>query len=271
MINPKISVIITTYNRPDALKAVLRAFSNQTLKDFEVIVADDGSRLETIRTVLDLQRDLNYSLHHIWQADQGFRAATIRNKAAAHAKGEYLIFLDGDCIPRPTFLANHQRLAEKNYFVAGHRVLLNESFTEQVLDLQLVLQKWRNKDWLFAWLKKSCNKFLPFFSIPLGYFRKCSPKKWQGAKSCNLGIWKKDFFSVNGFDESYTGWGYEDSDLVIRLIRAGIKRKEGRFSVPVIHLWHPENDRSQEQYNHEQLMQIIEGNTVRAKIGVDQY
>ena len=205
--HPKISIVLTTYNRPDALTAVLRAFSDQTFKYFEVLVADDGSALETTQAIRNLQRDLNYPLHHIWQADEGFRAAAIRNKAAAHAKGEYLVFLDGDCIPRPTFLANHRRLAERNYFVAGNRVLLNRQFTHQALHLQLILQKWRNKDWFFAWLKKSCNKFLPFLSIPLGYFRKCKLKQWQGAISSNLGVWKKDFFTANGFDESYIGWG----------------------------------------------------------------
>lgn len=269
--HPKISVIITTYNRPNALTAVLRAFSNQTLKDFEVIVADDGSKIETAKTILNLQRDLHYPLHHIWHADQGFRAATIRNKAAAYAKAEYLVFLDGDCIPRPTFLTNHQTLAEKNYFVVGHRVLLNQSFTEKILHLQLPVQKWKNKDWFIAWLKQSCNKCLPFLSIPLGPLRKITPQKWQGAKSCNLGIWKKDFIAVNGFDESYTGWGYEDSDLIIRLIRNEIKRKEGRFVVPVIHLWHSENDRSNEQQNYDQLMELLNSNHIQAKIGLNQY
>ena len=268
---PNITVVITTYNRPDALSSVLRAFSNQTINNFEVIIADDGSGYSTLKTIFDLKRDLHYPLHHVWHADQGFRAAAIRNKAAACAKNDYLVFLDGDCVPRPTFLANHQRLAEKNYFVAGNRILLNKEFTRYILNSELMLQKWSNRDWFFIWLKKSCNKFLAFITLPLGPLRKNASKKWQGAKSCNLGIWRQDFFAVNGFDENYSGWGFEDSDLVIRLIRSGKKRKEGRFSVPVIHLWHPENDRSHEQKNHEQLLRLLGSNKTRAEVGADQY
>ena len=137
--------------------------------------------------------------------------------------------------------------------------------------IPLMLEKWNIKHWFFAWLKKYSNKFLPFFEIPLGFFRKIATKKWQGTKSCNLGIWKKDFIAVNGFDESYAGWGYEDSDLVIRLIRSGIKRKQGRFAISVIHLWHRENDRSKEKQNHEQLMHRLESSSTRANIGMDQY
>lgn len=267
----QLSVIITTYNRPDALKTVLSALSSQTIKNFEVIIADDGSTPSTQTLITTAQKNSPYPIHHVWQADQGFQAAKIRNKAAAITTGNYLIFLDGDCIPRPDFLEKHQQLSDEKYFVAGNRILLSKAFTEKALQLEWPLEKWRNQDWLLAFLKKQCNAFVPLLSLPLGPLRKTLPNRWQGAKTCNLGLWKKDFIKINGFDEQYTGWGYEDSDLVVRLIRSGIKRKEGRFKVPVIHLWHAENDQSQREKNHKQLSQILQADHIWAKIGVDQY
>lgn len=248
----KISVIVTTYNRPDALAAVLRGLATQDAADFEVIIADDGSTTETKQLLEDLTPLLPFSLQHIWQPDEGFRAAKIRNQAVASAKGDYLIFMDGDCIPSVAFIHYHRLLAEKNFFVVGSRILLNREFTQQVLTQQLPVHTWRWPQWLHArWLKR-CNRWLPTIIIPW-LPRKFRTSRWQGAKTCNLAIWREDFIAINGFDEAFQGWGYEDSDLIIRLLRNKVQRKEGFFALPVIHLWHPENDRSQEQANFQRL------------------
>src|SRR5512141_1388653 len=127
-----ISVIVTTYNREDALEAVLRSLAAQTDRNFEVIVADDGSKAPTAALVESWKAKgtkIGQRLEHVWHEDRGFRAAEIRNRAILAARGEYVVFLDGDCIARPDFVATHRRLAERGWFVTGNRILLSPELT----------------------------------------------------------------------------------------------------------------------------------------------
>lgn len=236
-----------------------------------MIIADDGSTKETKQIIDLLQSKIDFSIKYVWHKHNGFRAATIRNKGAAISKGDYLIFLDGDSLPRVSFIKQHQKLAENNYFVAGNRILLSPSFTMKVLAEQVPLQNWGTYRWIKNFCFGNINRFLPI--IPLGYFypRYLRRTKWQGAKTCNLAMWKKDFLAVNGFDESYSGWGYEDSDLVIRLIRHNVLRKDGHFAVPIFHLWHPENNQNREPINYQKLKEIESSSRTKANLGVDQY
>lgn len=266
---PGVSVIITSYNRPDALHLVLSALEQQTQLPDEVIIADDGSTEETQQLITQLQTQLPYPLTHIWQIDEGFQAAKIRNKAALQAGNPYLIFIDGDCVPFPDFIAQHRQLAEPDCFVSGHRILLNKTLTQKILKGFQPIHKNSSLQWLLHYLHRDTNRLFPLLRIDLNKLRRLHPKRWQGAKSCNLAVWKKDFVTINGFDESFIGWGYEDSDLVIRLIRSGTSRKSGRLAVPVIHLWHPQNDRAQEAINLRLLKEIELSARIRAKIGLD--
>jgi glycosyltransferase involved in cell wall biosynthesis len=267
-----ISVIVTTYNWPEALATCINSLLNQQDRHFEIIIADDGSGASTQRLIAGFQRDSPIPIQHIHHEDNGFRAGTIRNKAAAIGQGDYLLFMDGDCIALPSFISRHRDLAEAGYFVPGNRVLLNQYYTDQVLAQQLALHN-RSVGFFFGlWLQRRVNRFLPFIPLPFHKWRYRQPWFWQKAMTCNLAIWKNDFLSVNGFDEVFEGWGYEDSDLVIRLIHLGIKRKEGRFAVPVLHLWHPQNDRSKHDQNYQRLLdRLNQTSLIRAKAGVDQY
>lgn len=268
-----ISVIVTTYNRPDALKAVLIALNENEkhFKNFEIVIADDGSNQKTAELIREMSPKIKLPIQHVWQEDDGFRAATIRNKAILKTTGEYIIFLDGDCIPRTDFIKAHSELAESQFFVVGNRVLLNQKLTETALEKMLPLHQWSFFKWWVIRCQGLCNRSFSFLSIPLGPLRKLKQTSWQGAKTCNLAVWKSDLIKVNGFDESFSGWGYEDSDLVIRLIRAGIKRKEGRFRVPVIHLWHPENDRGREKSNWAMLQSRQQKQGFFSERGLTQY
>lgn len=266
---PTLSVIVTTYNRPDALRLVLLALAEQTQLPDAVIVADDGSTQETHNLITQLQIQLPFPLKHIWQADKGFRTAKIRNKAVLASETEYLIFLDGDCIPFPDFIEKHRQLIEKSWFVSGHRILLNKKFTQKVLNQSLPINRTSNLQFLMHYFYRHTNRLFPLLRLNFKASRKFQARRWQSAKSCNLGVWKKDFFSVNGFDTNFIGWGYEDSDLVIRLIRAGILRKSGKFAVPVIHLWHTHNDRIQETINFKRLKEVQTTLRTRAKSGID--
>lgn len=115
------------------------------------------------------------------------------------------------------------------------------------------------------------NRFLPLIRLPDGAFRKCAPARWHGVKTCNLSAWREDLLHVNGLDESYSGWGLEDSDLVIRLLHAGVRHKSARFAAPVFHLWHREQDRSRFAENRQRLDEILSSTRVEALLGVNRY
>jgi glycosyltransferase involved in cell wall biosynthesis len=252
-----ISVIVTTYNRPDALRAVLDGLAAQVDRGFEVIVADDGSSDDTRALVETATRGYPVPLLHVWQEDRGFRAGAARNRAAERARGDYLVFLDGDCVPRPDFVARHRALARRGWMVAGNRVLLAQTFTAQVLRDNVPLHRWSLREWRAARGRGDINRTLPLLTLPLGPLRKIAARRWQRVRTCNLGVWTADFRRVRGFDETFEGWGFEDSDLAVRLLNAGVRRKEGAFATGVLHLWHRENDRRHEGRNWEVLQQRI--------------
>jgi glycosyltransferase involved in cell wall biosynthesis len=239
-----ISVIVTTYNREDALDAVLRSLSRQTEARFEVVVADDGSRPATAGTVETWTSRLHVPLTRVWQEDRGFRAAEARNRAIRASAGNYCIFLDGDCIARPDFVAAHRRLAEPGYFVTGNRILLSRALTERVLFDGLEPERWGLGHLLGKWWRGEVNRVAPLVGLPLGPLRKLTGRQWQDARSCNVACFRADLDRVDGFDAAFTGWGREDSDLFVRLIRSGVRRKDGRFATGVLHLWHPESGRA---------------------------
>jgi glycosyltransferase involved in cell wall biosynthesis len=263
-----ISVIVTTYKREDALAAVLRSLSRQSDPEFEVIVADDGSGPETAALIESWQVKFGRRLLHVWHADRGFRAAEIRNRAVLASQGRYCLFLDGDCIVRPDFVAAHRRLAEPGWFVSGNRVLLSREETARVLEDSLEPENWNWPRWIGERLKGGVNRVSAIARLPLGPLRKLRSKAWQGARSCNLAIWRADLDRVDGFDADYSGWGKEDSDIIVRLLHAGVRRKDGNFAVGVIHLWHPEADRGRLGDNESRLAAAITNNRVRAQRGL---
>lgn len=242
--NLVVSVIVTTYNRPRALDLVLSSLTNQKNLPFEILIADDGSSEET-KNVIDLwKKKSNVPILHYWHADLGFRAAEVRNKAAIQAKGNYLIFLDGDCLVFHDFIERHLNLAEKNYMVVGSRLLCSEEFTDDIEEKLIAPLNWGLSDWLKARFRKQINRIYPLFRLGDLGIRKLRPSQWRGVRTFNLAIWRDDFFAVNGFDERFQGWGHEDADLAIRLINNNVRRKDGQFSIPVLHLWHKDNDRT---------------------------
>jgi len=267
----KLAVIVTTYNRPDALAAALEGYAAQDMRAFELIIADDGSTDDTRRLIDEHARRSPFPLRHVWQEDRGFRAAAIRNRALAATAADYVIFSDGDCIPPRQFVSRHRALAEPGFFLSGNRVLLSERFTAEVLRQRLPIHHWRTAKWIAAWLRRDVNRALPLLALPDGAFRKRAPQRWRGVKTCNLSAWRRDLLAVNGFDESYSGWGLEDSDMVIRLLHAGIRHKSARFAAPVYHLWHPEFDRSRLADNQRRLDEILASPRIAAQTGVDQY
>jgi len=263
-----ISVIVATYDREDALDAVLWGLSRQSDRGFEVVIADDGSRSTTGAVVEGWRSRLGVPLSHVWQRNRGFRAAEIRNRAILACRGDYCIFLDGDCIAAPDFIATHRSLAESGWFVTGNRVLLSPGLTDAVLREELRPQAWSARRWTRHRLGGGVNRLAALLRLPLGPLRKLRPRQWRGARSCNLAVWRSDLERIDGFDACFTGWGREDSDLLIRLLRCGLRRKDGRFATGVIHLWHPPLDRAQLPTNDARLDAVLQSDRTRAQRGL---
>jgi GT2 family glycosyltransferase len=263
-----ISVIVTTYLRDDALDAALRALAHQSDPNFEIVIAEDGSNPSTAGVVERWASRLAVPIKHVRQQHDGFRGAEIRNRGIRASAGKLCIFLDGDCMARADFVAAHRRLAVPGWFVTGNRILLSREFTEAVLGEGLAVETWG-----FARLARErwrgrLNRLLPALHLPLGPLRKFRRTSWVNAQTCNLAVARSDLDRIDGFDGAYTGWGLEDSDLVVRLIHAGARRKDGRFATGVLHLWHPQSDRSKFAANRATLDAVIGGDQVRASRGM---
>jgi glycosyltransferase involved in cell wall biosynthesis len=267
-VNELISLIVSTYNRPDALGACLRSLARQTDRNFEIVVADDGSGPQTRETIKSWSSKIGVSLHHVWQEDTGFRLAEIRNRAILASRGRYLVFLDGDCIARPDFTAAHRALAEPGYFVGGNRVLLSKSLTWEILAENLEPECWPFSSWAVLRAKREINRLLPLVHLPIGPWRKRKARRWQGVRGGNFAFFRADLDRVDGFEMSFVGWGLEDSDIVIRMIRAGVLRKDGRFATGVLHLWHPAADRAQLAANRARLDEVVTSDRVGALRGL---
>ena len=263
-----ISVIVSTYNRPDALGACLRSLGRQMDKNFEIVVADDGSGPATRDAIDSWKPKLGIPLKHVWQEDRGFRLAEIRNRAIAASSGDYLVFLDGDCIAPPSFVAAHRALAERGFFVGGNRVLLSRSLTEEILANELEPERWSLASWARRRVRGDINRLLPLISLPLGPLRKRLAAEWEGVRGGNFAFHRADLERVDGFETFFTGWGLEDSDIVIRMIRAGVQRKDGRFATGVLHLWHRDADRWRFADNRARLDELIRSDRVRALGGL---
>ena len=254
------SVIVTTYNWPLALKQVLLSLNNQSVGNFEVIIADDGSREDTAALIHSIALQLDYPYQHVWQEDLGFRAARSRNKAVLASSGNYLIFLDGDCIVRHDFIQQHLALKKTGWMIRGNRVKLDQNLTTSLLNSSSISELCNPGKLLKNWLKGGVKRIFPLFRLPLGRIRYLKKKNWKGVKTCNLSLSLEDFKAVNGFNESFEGWGHEDADLAIRLIRNNVYRKEGTFATTVFHCYHNEQDRGNEDRNRKMLEQSFSGN-----------
>jgi glycosyltransferase involved in cell wall biosynthesis len=249
---PTITIILTTYNWPEALRLSLLSLEAQTNKNFEVVIADDGSRYITRELIDEHRKILTFNIFHVWQEDKGFRKSKILNQAIQRACGDYLIFLDGDCIVQPDFVDQHIKLAEVGVLVTGGRILLGAKLTAQLCESKSwVFSNWVRKSFLYR-LTRQMNKLLPLFiKLPDFKARIYKDFKWSRIKGCNMAAWRQDIMKINGFDESLEGWGHEDADFVFRLHSNGVKRKSGSWATEVLHLWHKTASKAQAEKNAE--------------------
>jgi glycosyltransferase involved in cell wall biosynthesis len=262
----RLTLAITTYERPDALAAVLASVARQGVAPGEVIVADDGSGAGTGAVIGRFAASYGAApVHHVRQPHEGFRLTRLRNLAIARASGEYVVFVDGDMLLHPEFVADHARHARHGAFTQGVRVLLDERATARVL----------------AQPDRECS-FGPL-SPGLGGLRRLhalhSPwladvmrgfgNRLIAIKGCNQGYWREDLVRVNGFDEDIVGWGPEDKELGVRLANLGVRRQSLLCGGIAFHLHHPPADRSRRAANEAVLTASLAERRTRCVRGLD--
>lgn len=266
MTQMKVSLIISTYNRPDALLICLASIKNQSLKPDEVIIGDDGSTPETKKLIDEFKKDFFIPIFHIWQEDQGFRLAKMRNRCVAQASGEYIIEVDGDVFFHRHFIRDHIALSREGCYVKGVRVNLGKKLTESICTSKRVFNIY---PWSFGIEKKRENGFY-FRRLALFLAPRYRKNVSQGL-GCNMSFWKSDYIKINGYDEYFEGWGGEDDDFANRLLRSGCKKRYMKFAGIVYHLWHEEKFMQNKERNKNYLNQNNKEQTIWCDHGVDQY
>lgn len=263
--NLDVSLIVTTYNRPDALEKVLESALAQTKLPQEIIVADDGSGEATENTVRKIAEKSPVPVKHIWQEDDGFRAAQSRNRAIAAAGADYLIIIDGDMLLQKNFVADHIAAARKGRLIQGSRVMLTPERTGQILGAPSLPE--------IPFTDKGIEKRLAALRLPLlsGLVRSRGNQKHKSIKSCNMGFFRSDAVAVNGFNNDFVGWGREDSEFVARCYHSGMKRHNLKFAGIAYHLWHNEAERDALPQNDALLRETLESKKIRCERGVDEF
>lgn len=245
----KISLIISTYNWEDALTLCLNSVLCQTVMPYEILIADDGSGPATTELINQIRKKFSCPLKQVWHEDRGFRKTIIHNEAIRQAKGDYLIFIDGDIILHPKFIIDHQEIAQENYFVIGSRSKLSSKLSDKLLKEQhFKLHFWT----------RGVNRKLNAIRCKLlsSLFINYKHKENLYGRGCHLAIWKKDLIAVNGFDESYIGWGLEDTDLICRLYNYGLQRHFLKFAAVQFHIHH-ESGKQEGSQNKKKLEEVI--------------
>ncbi|HTU67864.1 MAG TPA: glycosyltransferase family 2 protein [Steroidobacteraceae bacterium] len=241
-----VGVVFTTYNRPHDLERVLAGYAHQTHRDFEIVIADDGSGSETRECIERAHAAWKLNIRHVWHEDIGFRKCRILNRAIVETGAEYLIFTDGDCIPHPEFVAGHLALARPGFFVSGGCVRLGESATAAIVADDILAGRVFDAEWLRTRGESSVNlrKLLlsadPWHNV-MNMITTTKPT-WNGH---NASTWRDEVLAVNGFDERL-GYGGLDREFGERLERCGMRGVQARYSLICLHLDHPRPYRARE-------------------------
>jgi glycosyltransferase involved in cell wall biosynthesis len=259
----RLSIIVLTYERTDALELVLRGLARQTVTPHEVIVTDDGSAPPTRALVQRLARELPPPVVYLTQEHRAARMARARNRGIAASSGDYVVFLDGDMVPERHFVEDHRGFARQGCFVQGSRVLASEEltrtlFAEQRLDVRFGEPGIDRRRHVLR------NRLLrELYGIP--------NQRRGGVKSCNLAFWRDDLVRLNGFNEAMEGWGLEDVELVVRAFHGGLRRRDLRMGGSAVHLWHAPNYLKAENPNHRILATTTATGAVRCARGLDAH
>ena len=234
----RVSVIISTYNTPEWLQKVLWAYCVQDYKNFEIVIADDGSSEETRQLIEHFQTHTTLTIKHVWHEDRGYRRQTILNKAIKESTTDYLILTDGDCIPRKDFVRTHVSLARKGMFLSGGYCKLTMEMSKAISLETIMSQQAFKTSWLsgFGRLGFSQTRKLSLKGIFASLMDLFTTAK-ATFNNCNSSAWKSDILAVNGYDERML-YGGSDREIGERLMNLGIYGRQIRHRAIVVHLEH---------------------------------
>ena len=257
------SLIICTYNWPEALELVLSSAITQSELPDEIIVADDGSDFRTTQVIKVFSHKTLIPIVHSWQSDEGCRIPHSRNRAIAKASCEYIIMIDGDTVLHLDFIKDHKKAALKGVYIQGSRVLLQANYTSTLLNNNVFKSpKLFSQD-----AKNKLNMLrIPFISF---LFKFIKNRKLNRIRGCNYSVYKEDILKVNGFNEEIKTWGREDSEFVQRLFNCGYKKLHLKFSGIQYHLYHKEGSHNRE--SNDILQSTINEKLSWCRLGIDQY
>lgn len=262
------SLIICTYNWPEALNLVLSSVLKQSIMPNEIIIADDGSTESTYMLVEKISRQTTVPVIHSWQEDLGCRIPHSRNRAIAKSNFDYIIMIDGDTVLHQDFIKDHKKFAKKGVYLQGSRALLQEKYTKSLFEKDLFTKP----SYFSSHAKNKLNLIrIPFISLFISFYKNKNIKRVRG---CNFSIYKKDILKVNGFNEEITTWGREDSEFVQRLFNSGIYKQQLKFSAIQYHLFHNErvlNSQDIANENNFFVENTVSKNLVWCKFGIDRY
>ncbi|MBT0608488.1 glycosyltransferase family 2 protein [Aequorivita echinoideorum] len=258
-----VSLLISTYNWPEALQLVLLSVVNQTQLPDEILIADDGSREDTKQMIERFKKKLNIPIYHFWHEDLGFRKSIILNKAISAAHGDYIIQVDGDCIMHANFIEDHLSLAKHNTYLFGSRVNIKKEFVPKLFSSQKISFGFFHR----GIKKRTRNLRIPFLSD------RSKPRKEMSHKmrGCNVSFWRDDVIAVNGYDEDFEGWGREDSEIIIRMMNNGVQGRRLRYKAIVYHIWHKIMGLDRFEINDQIQEKTIAENKKWCAKGIDQY
>ncbi len=258
----KSSLIISTYNWPEALELVLKSVNHQTQLPDEVIIADDGSKDDTRNLIELLEKDFQIPLKHVWQEDKGNRKSKIMNKAIAVSSYDYIISIDGDVILNENFIKDHLMMVEENVYLYGSRVNIQKSELDRLFNTKNIKFNFFSKG-----IKKRGRTLRILF---LSKFQKKHSNFSSKMRGCNFSFWKNDFIKVNGYNEDIMGWGREDSELVLRMKNAGVEAKRLKFCAIVYHIYHNEQSKSFLEKNNQIQEKTINNKVIYTENGLNK-
>jgi glycosyltransferase involved in cell wall biosynthesis len=261
----KTSLNVSTYNWPQALKLCLLSIRAQKLLPDEVVVTDDGSKDDTQLVIKSFQENFPVPIKHVWQKDEGFQLAKIRNKGIAASSGDYIIQIDGDLILHPMFIADHVAFCKKGTFTGGSRVLLDYAYSNELLKNARINIKLFNPG-----VKNKLNGIrLPVLTKYLSASYKVNDIYYL--RGCNMAFWRDDLITVNGYNEEIVNWGREDNEIAIRLVNSGVTKRSLKFGAVAYHIYHPESEKSEFKTNDDMLNLAIKMRHTACVKGLDQY
>lgn len=255
------SLIISTYNWPEALELCLKSILRQTVMPFEVIVADDGSNDDTKILIESYQHKFHIPVIHIWHEDLGFRLAEIRNKAIKNASGDYVIQIDGDVILHKKFIEDHLYFAKENRFTKGTRCLIGEKKSKELIKHKNINISPFNIDITF---REHGIRFKNYYNL----FDPKEKATSDGILGSNMAFFKKDFIAINGYNNDFEGWGAEDKELAQRFVNYGLKQRKMKFIGIQFHIFHPVADRKNHDIQMSHINELIKNKNYYCKNGI---